>query len=239
MFSRCVLGVSPHPLHSFFWLFYFPCFALRQVTKCYFRVSSAALFIIRRPLVVGERFPCFQQPLYQFVLLLVCGCWRGRWNMNENCYFFWLFWIRKILKAKNPKPQPHHKSWNWALSFLVNIPHNLHVNIQSCAIQGLSHNPWALWCERKWVAARGKFTVGFSAARCNTKRPKTNPFTWVFFIFPFGSQKWKQLVLFMLLHYFNFLFLSFAGLQVHPEAATLVTAPWDGCMGPQAVWGFD
>lgn len=33
----------------------------------------------------------------------------------------------------------------------------------------------------------------------------------------------------MLLHYFNFLFPSFAGLQVHPEAMTLITARWDGC----------
>lgn len=47
---------------------------------------------------------------------------------------------------------------------------------------------------------------------------------------PFWLSEVKQLVLFMLLHYFNFLFPSFAGFQVHPEAMTLIAASWGGCM---------
>lgn len=67
---------------------------------------------------------------------------------------------------------------------------------------------------------------------------KMYPFTWVFSIFPFGSQKWKQLVVFMLLHYFNFFFPSFTGLQVHPEAMTLISASWDGCMDHRQFGGL-
>lgn len=80
--------------------------------------------------------------------------------------------------------------------------------------------------------------MGFSAAYCHTKCPKMYPFTWVFSIFPFGSQKWTQLVLFMLLHYFNFFFPSFSGLQVHPEAMTLIIASWDGCMDHRQFGGL-
>lgn len=42
----------------------------------------------------------------------------------------------------------------------------------------------------------------------------------------------------MLLHYFNFLFPSFAGLQVHPEAMTLIAASWDGCMDHRQFGGL-
>lgn len=47
---------------------------------------------------------------------------------------------------------------------------------------------------------------------------------------PFWLSEVKAAGIFMLLHYFNFLFPSFAGLQVPPEAMTLIAAPWDGCM---------
>lgn len=119
------------------------------------------------------------------------------------------------------------------MSFLVGFPNNLHVNIWRCAIQCLSHKSWALWCEQKWIAARGRFTVGFSAAHCHTKCPKTNPFTQVFSwreVCSILALRSEAVVLFMLLHYFNFLFPSFAGFQVHPEAMTLIAASWGGCM---------
>lgn len=133
--------------------------------------------------MVGERFPCFPTGIVSIRLVA------GVWLLKKQIKHEWVLLIflsalgNKCFKGKKSKPQPHHKSWNWAISFLVSVPNNLHVNIQSCAIQGLSHNPWALWCELKWIAARGRFTVGFSAAHCNTKCPKTNPFTWVFSIF--------------------------------------------------------
>lgn len=44
---------------------------------------------------------------------------------------------KKSFKGKKSKPQLHYTSWKWAISFLVSIPNNLHVNIQRCAIQGL------------------------------------------------------------------------------------------------------
>lgn len=49
------------------------------------------------------------------------------------------------MKPEQKNPQLHYKGWKWVVSFPVNIPNNLYVNIQSCAVQGLSCNPQVLW----------------------------------------------------------------------------------------------